>query len=675
MNNRSFVRSYLLRFDFSKKVIFVIVISILIALFLLLAVLLTYSGLTSVLNKQLTGLNFHLQIMSIYQTAVRYQSNLYVSSAENSAKLEARLLTTQPLLSFIIEDLKNYIEQNHLDFAPDFLKRIQELNKQIQTDILAIYQNRLNEPFEADELNDLLRKLKKHLRLLLNLIDIIFELSLHINEQTGVQLNFLVHGLPAYQDALSELLSIDFKHVTPELKIKIQMQQQLADDYLTALLSLSGSLLDHEKKEEPVNFFFTTATNFSNTFSSWLDQKKKLDVLSNNLEKLGIKAIHNSRTLYNQVFKHLKKNLENELLGFYIRMFISTLLFFLGIFIILTPYLALAFRRPLGDLKNAIEKLTGGDLSVRIPNIYPDEVGAVSQSFNETAQVFETIMQSTDHLAKNLAKYSFEIFSCAHNLAHNLNVQEKTVQAINYQSKNILQTVQEFSQNLPQVNSTIRRTSEQIYLSQNSLKELEGIMQQMADSSTRTVSALSSIQSEINKITLIIQTLVNIADQINLLSINTAIRASKAGLKTLGYAVLADKIRDLADRTAYATLDMEKIVHQILAFVPDIIQGIDQFSQEIQGALDDSIIIREQFQRWLAITQTQILSFQEIHKGMQEQVHETTEIDKAIYDLTSSTQKTKNSVQNLSAEIEYLHHSTKSLLGMTKRFSQHKNSR
>ncbi|QLH36790.1 MAG: hypothetical protein HWD61_12120 [Parachlamydiaceae bacterium] len=86
--------------------IFVIVISILIALFLLLAVLLTYSGLTSVLNKQLTGLNFHLQIMSIYQTAVRYQSNLYVSSAENSAKLEARLLTTQPLLSFIIEDLK-----------------------------------------------------------------------------------------------------------------------------------------------------------------------------------------------------------------------------------------------------------------------------------------------------------------------------------------------------------------------------------------------------------------------------------------------------------------------------------------------------------------------------------------------------------------------------------------
>ncbi len=84
-------------------------------------------------------------------------------------------------------------------------------------------------------------------------------------------------------------------------------------------------------------------------------------------------------------------------------------------------------------------------------------------------------------------------------------------------------------------------TAEQVSLNQNDLSELEKIMQKMISSAENTINALSTIKSEIDKIKIVINTLIIIADQINLLALNASIKASKTGLENLGYTVMAEK--------------------------------------------------------------------------------------------------------------------------------------
>lgn len=667
---RSTIQSYLLKIDFSKKVIFVIATSILIALFLLLNILLTYSGLTTLLQKQLAGLKYHQRVMVIYEIANRYQAALDILSADDEANIVARVSSLEPQFSYFSNDLKNHISSYNYHHEGYYLNLITELSKEIQKNMLAIHQHQINRTFSKEELRNTLKQLKENLFSFLNMICFLFDLNLHIDYSIGLQLKLLTQQLPAYQNALSQLLAQNLNSFSLENQGEMSSNQIRMEENLKALLKVHQLDLKKNKYERmDLAAFLATAIKFSNSLSSHFDETVK-----SNLMEQGIQTLRKSAGLYTLFSKDLKKDLRKQLHIYYCRELISIGLFFLGIFLILTPYLAQAFRRPLGALKIATEKLTGGDLSVRIPIIHPDEVGAVSQSFNETAEMFEQFMNSTSYLGKNLSKYASEIFISAKKLEESLNVQEKTVSTITQNSKNIHQTVQDFSIQLVHVNNTIRNTANEITLNQLSLNELEEIMKKMSSSAENTVAALSSIKSEIDKIKGLIQTLVNIADQVNLLSINTAVRASKT-IKTLGYTVIADKIRELADKTAYVALDMEQVVHQTLEFVPEIMFGIDQFTQEIQEALEDAIKVREQFQQWLTITQIQIKSFQNIDKGMRDQEHETMDIDQTIKDLANSTHKAKRSVQNLTTEIEYLQHSTKSLLGMTKKFVDHANKR
>ncbi len=120
---------------------------------------------------------------------------------------------------------------------------------------------------------------------------------------------------------------------------------------------------------------------------------------------------------------------------------------------------------------------------------------------------------------------------------------------------------------------------------------------------------------------------------------------------------------------------MEEIVHQTLSVVPEIVSDIDQLENEIHSALVDSIAVREKYQQLLTMTQMQIASFQTINRDMQDQIQKTSDIDKAVNDLMSSTKKTTESVRSLYVEIDYLHHATINLLDTTKRFVKYTEAR
>lgn len=664
------IKQYLLQFDFLKKVIFVLGCAIIASLILIINVLLTYFSLTSLLQRQITGLDYHRKAINIYETVINVQSLQNSTSEMNEAHYEAQLITTISQFTAIANDLKNYIQFTPTDNENLYFEKINGYELKFQSVVNAILQDQPNLKLNKEDLKDLFENLKDQLNLFMVTIVNIFDLELYTHSMHGLQGEILYNKLPSFQSALTDLLSTELEPFTQRIQAEIFIHQDAIDDNLNAIMRENENFPDDEisKKNNPFENFLTSALNFSNVLELIIYQEDSLKHSWKELQKLGHQTLRKSNKLYNVLSEKLRLSLSEELHIYHIREIVSVFLFFLGTFLVLTPYCAQAFRRPLADIKKAVEQLTGGDLSVRIPVYNTDEVGAVSKSFNEIAEVFEKIMHETDHFALHLSKNTSEIFSATKKLEQNLEVQETAVQTIVQNSKNIVKVVHDFSNNLDQVNNTIHLTAHEVIYSQMSLNELEAITLRMSSSAENMVTALSSIKSEINKITSVINTLIAIADQINLLSLNTSIRASKTGLKKLGYTLIADKIKELADQTALATLNMEQIVEEILAIVPDLVRDIDLFGQEIHEIIDVSLTLNQQFQQLLTTTQTQIFTFQSVNKEMQDQAEKTTTIEKTINDLSYSTQKTIRSVRSLYVEIEYLLHSTKNLHDTTKKF-------
>ena len=117
---------------------------------------------------------------------------------------------------------------------------------------------------------------------------------------------------------------------------------------------------------------------------------------------------------------------------------------------------------------------------------------------------------------------------------------------------------------------------------QKGLSGMDQTMRQLAESTESIGSKLSVISERAANINLVVTTITKVADQTNLLSINAAIEAEKAGEYGLGFLVVAREIRRLADQTAVATLDIERMVKEMQYSVSAGVMEMDKFSEQVR---------------------------------------------------------------------------------------------
>ncbi|HEX9872269.1 MAG TPA: methyl-accepting chemotaxis protein, partial [Candidatus Tectomicrobia bacterium] len=139
-------------------------------------------------------------------------------------------------------------------------------------------------------------------------------------------------------------------------------------------------------------------------------------------------------------------------------------------------------------------------------------------------------------------------------------------------------------------------------------------------------------------------TISKVAEQTNLLSLNAAIEAEKAGQYGRGFAVVAREIRRLADQTAEATLDIEHIVKEMTSAISAGVVGMDQFAHEVRQGAEAIRTVGAQLAQ--IISQVQVLTprFDAVHEGMQAQAQGAQQINAAMIQLQDAAQRTMGSL-------------------------------
>jgi methyl-accepting chemotaxis protein WspA len=238
---------------------------------------------------------------------------------------------------------------------------------------------------------------------------------------------------------------------------------------------------------------------------------------------------------------------------------------------------------------------------------------------------------------------------------------EQSVDKISKVAADLVQTMQ-------QVTDSSVETAGFASRGQTELSQMESAMRGMENASKSISNRLTAINEKTENITSMVTTITKVADQTNLLSLNAAIEAEKAGEYGRGFNVVAREIRRLADQTAVATLDIENLVKEMQSAVATGVMEMDKFIAEVQRSAKDAASINTQMNLIIERVQALSPSFEEVNVAMTHQSQNAQTIKNAMKEVTEGMQQTSDSLEESFRAIEQLSEAAKGLQDEVSRF-------
>lgn len=314
------------------------------------------------------------------------------------------------------------------------------------------------------------------------------------------------------------------------------------------------------------------------------------------------------------------------------------------------------------ELLGATTALAKGNLSARIQTRENDtEFDQVARSFNQMAETFEIIISRLQQISMMLTSSAGDIAAASKEQETIIVEQEATTREIAVAANKISSTAKEFANTMNEMSRVAEQTSELALTGKGSLNNMESIMSLLVDASGNIASKLAVLNEKAGNITSVITTITKVADQTNLLSLNASIEAEKAGEYGRSFAVIAREIRRLADQSAVATLDIEKIVNEIMSAVSTSVMGVEDFTQEIRKGFEQVRTVSGQLAKIIEQVQVFTARFELLNQGMQAQSTGAEQINEAISQLSKTAAQTSLSIHQFQKTIQELNNAANEL--------------
>ncbi|MEM9541963.1 MAG: CHASE3 domain-containing protein [Cyanobacteria bacterium P01_E01_bin.42] len=334
--------------------------------------------------------------------------------------------------------------------------------------------------------------------------------------------------------------------------------------------------------------------------------------------------------------------------------FVSIALIAIAISLIISRLLIRNLNESLQRATHVAKRVAEGDLTVVVEGESNDEIGkfmtVLKQTIERLTQSIGGVMRSGIEVAGSTT----QIAASGKQLEVTMREQVATTQETTVAAKEIAMTAQSLAATMDEVANLAKSTTNAASESQMGLTRMEGTSRQLLQATESIASRLGAISEKANSINTIVTTITKVADQTNLLSLNAAIEAEKAGEYGAGFAVVAREIRRLADRTAVATLEIESMVKEMQSSVSTGVMEMDKFSTEVSQSVETVASISERVGQ--IIQQVRELSprFETVNQGMDSQVQGARQISEAMTQLNNVSVQTNASFEDINAAIAQL---------------------
>ena len=383
---------------------------------------------------------------------------------------------------------------------------------------------------------------------------------------------------------------------------------------------------------------------------------------------------------YEDDYYDAKANVESSLSQIIWVMLISGLAILLLV-IGVALFLGNRFTRPITKITTIADHIGKGDLSAAadaVKSLRETRSRKENSTTDETGQLLNAIQTMTERLnalVGQVQQAGLQVTSSSTELAASAKQQETTMTHQVTSTKKVVKSVEEISHvanelvdTMHQVAAMFQETADFANKGQADLTHMEEAMRNMEGASRSISGRLETINEKAENITNVVDTIAKVADQTNLLSLNAAIEAEKAGEYGRGFNVVAREIRRLADQTAVATLDIEQMVEEMQSAVSRGVMEMDKFIAEVKHSAEDVGQISAQLTRIIEQIKALSPSFENVNMAMDDQSSNARKINQAISSLSEEIEQTTESLRESFSAIEQLNDAARGLQEEVSRF-------
>ena len=313
-----------------------------------------------------------------------------------------------------------------------------------------------------------------------------------------------------------------------------------------------------------------------------------------------------------------------------------------------------AIMAPMSRIVEILDVMRSGDLSGRLNLARKDEFGAVETGFNDMMAELTSLVSQAQRSSVQVTTSVTEIAATSRQQQATATETAATTTEIGATSREIAATSRDLVRTMTEVSSAADQASVAAGSGQQGLARMEETMHSVMGAADLVNAKLAILNEKAGNINQVVVTIVKVADQTNLLSLNAAIEAEKAGEYGRGFAVVATEVRRLADQTAVATYDIEQMVREIQSAVSAGVMGMDKFSEEVRRGMAEVQQIGEQLSQIIHQVQALAPRVLMVNEGMQAQATGAEQINHALVQLGDASSQTVESLRQASSAIDEL---------------------
>jgi methyl-accepting chemotaxis protein WspA len=297
-----------------------------------------------------------------------------------------------------------------------------------------------------------------------------------------------------------------------------------------------------------------------------------------------------------------------------------------------------------------------------------DETGQLVDAFKRMAESLDSLIGKVQQSGIQVTALATEIAASAQHLQATVSEQAASTREVTATSREISVTSNDLVQTMDEVNDSVSETANTAEQGRDILRSNSEVMDHLLKSTGSISSKLAIISEKANKISTVGATINKISDQTNLLSLNAAIEAEKAGEYGRGFSVVAREISRLADQTAIATQDIADMVRGMQSSVSAGVMEMDKFAEEVRRGVQEVISLGAQLEQIIDRVRSLSPRFETVKEGMHAQDQGARQISEAIGQLAQAADQTKDSLLDFKQATERANAAVRELQKEVSRF-------